>query len=152
MTVLDGFLGTVLLFLTGRIKFNRTLNGKTLTMPDGAQFTIFRRVEIQTGQPEPAAWFWVRFKPVRMGVKANIVFSLLPMMVFMGFKGFHSKYWGVQRDTGLCQGLYEWQTAVDARAYSESVAMRFMSQRSVPGSVQWGIVNKKQEPFDFQLN
>ena len=152
MTVLGGFLGTVLLFLTGRVKFDRTLKGKTLTMLDGAQFTLFRRVEIRSDQPEPQAWFWIRFQPARMSVKANIVFSLLPMMIFLGFKGFRAKYWGVQMDTGLCQGLYEWQTAADARAYSESVAMRFMSQRSVPGSVQWGIVNKKQEPFDFQLN
>ena len=151
MTLVAAVFRTLFLFLTGRVKFDRTLKGKTLTMPDGAQFTVFRRVEIQTGQPEPAAWFWVRFKPARMGVKANIVFSLLPMMVFMGFKGFRSKYWGVQRDTGLCQGLYEWQTVADAQAYAQSIAMRFMSNRSEPGSVEWGVVNKGEESLGIQI-
>jgi hypothetical protein len=46
------------------------------------------------------------------------------MTIFMGFTGFRSKYWAVDYETGLCQGIYEWQTVADAKAYSESVAMR----------------------------
>lgn len=114
MNLIQGKINTLLLFLTGRVTFDRRLKGKTLSMPDGAQFTIFRRVEIRSDQPEPQAYFWIRFQPANMGVKANILFSLLPMMVFMGFPGFRTKYWGVQNETGLCQGLYEWQTVADA--------------------------------------
>ncbi|OHD57124.1 MAG: hypothetical protein A2Y33_09370 [Spirochaetes bacterium GWF1_51_8] len=123
-------------------------------MDDGKKFTVFRHVVIRPGKnaPEPQAVFVVRFRPKKMSVRANIRFSLLPMMIFMGFSGFRSKYWAVDYETGLCQGLYEWQTAADAENYSRSVAMRFMAKRSDPVSVEWRIVEKgKDKKSLFEL-
>ena len=151
MNPIAGFFRTLFLFLTGKIHYDQAVKGKPLTMPDGETFTIFRRVEIQSKQPEPQAYFWVRFKPMNMGIQANIHFSLIPMMIFMGFSGFRSKYWGVNMQTGLCQGLYEWQTVEDAREYVQSIAMRFMTRRSDPASISYGIVEKAVEPFDFHI-
>ena len=151
MSIPAGILQTLFLFLRGKVKFNHAIKGKSLRMADGAVFTIFRRVVIRSDMDEPQAWFWIRFKPANMSPQANIRFSLLPMMVFMGFHGFRSKYWGVDPDSGLCQGLYEWQTVEDAENYAKSIAMRFMVNRSEPASVHWGIVDKDKAPFDFAI-
>ncbi len=53
----------------------------------------------------------------------------------------------VEKDTGLCQGLYQWQTVEDAESYSRSVAMRFMAGRSEPGSVQFTIIDQSGERY-----
>ena len=58
------------------------------------RFAIFRNVSIRTKQDkEPIGLFIVRFKPTNMTVKQNIKFSKIPMMVFMGFKGFSLIFW-----------------------------------------------------------
>jgi len=67
------------------------------------------------------------------------------MMVFMGFKGFSSKFWCVNKDTGLCQGLYKWQTVKDAENYSKSIAMKFMTRRSYPDSVEYEIIDLRKK-------
>jgi hypothetical protein len=120
------------------------------------QFTVFRHVVIKSpsrraATPEdsetpeaaksPEAFFVATFKPKNMTIAANKRFSLLPMMVFMGFTGFRSKMWMVDETTGLCRGVYEWQTRGDAEAYSRSIAVRFMTRRSEPGTVRFEIVN-----------
>jgi hypothetical protein len=74
-------------------------------------------------------------------------FSVLPMMIFMGFRGFREKYWAVDKQTGLCQGLYQWQTLADAENYSTSVAMRFMTRRSYPESVHFQIIDQSKERY-----
>jgi len=80
-----------------------------------------------------------------MTIEQNIKFSRIPMMVFMGFKGFSSKFWCVNKDTGLCQGLYKWQTVKDAENYSKSIAMKFMTRRSYPDSVEYEIIDLRKK-------
>ncbi|MBU0926978.1 MAG: YdhR family protein [Spirochaetes bacterium] len=145
----SGFFATARLFLSGRVSFDPSAKGKTITV-DGKSFTVFRRVIVKSGK-EPRAFFLVRFKPLDMSVRKNIAFSILPMMVFMGLPGFSSKYWAVDHATGLCQGLYEWETVEDARAYSESFAMRFMAARSDPDSVEFRIIDKDAEGLGISL-
>jgi hypothetical protein len=140
-----GFLCTLFLFITGRVRFDRSAVGKTLQTPDGKTFRVFRRVEIlHRNRVRPEACFIVRFRPMRMSVTQNERFSKLPMIVFMGFKGFRSKYWCNDPKTGLCQGVYEWQTKQDAQRYSESIAMRFMARRSDPSTVSFNILDNSQ--------
>jgi hypothetical protein len=142
-----GFIRTLFLFLTGKVRFVPKSKGKCLMMEDGKEFEVFRHVRI-VGKTEalPEAVFVVRFKP-HMSTKKNIVFSLLPMMIFMGFRGFREKYWAVDRKTGLCQGLYKWQTVKDAENYSKSIAVRFMSGRSVPGTVDLRIIDQSKNRY-----
>lgn len=145
-----GFIRTLNLLLTGRAVFDGAAAGKTISTPDGKRFTVFRRVQIRVkpGTPEPGAVFLVRFRPSGMTVWQNVRFSLLPMLIFMGFTGFRSKYWAVDEASGLCQGLYEWQTLKDAENYAQSVAMRFMARRSDPASVEWRVIDRSNERFD----
>jgi len=115
-------------------------------MEDKKEFNIFRHVSIRTKQDiEPIGLFIVRFKPANMTVEQNIKFSRRPMMVFMGFKGFREKYWCVNKDTGLCQGIYKWQTVKDAKNYSKSIAMKFMTRRSYPDSVEYEIIDLRKK-------
>ena len=147
-----GFLRTCALFLSGRVVFDKGVIGKVITMDDGRSFSVFRGVRIlKRGAPEAQAYFVVRFKPADMSVERNIGFSRLPMMIFMGFTGFRSKYWAVDQETGLCQGLYEWQRPLDAESYSRSIAMRFMSRRSLPESVAFRIIDKRKDSLDYRI-
>ena len=78
----------------GRVRFLRGDAGRTLTMEDGEQFSVFRHVQVKASG-EPAAAFVVRFTPAHMSVRQNIRFSLLPMLPLLGLHGFREKYWCV---------------------------------------------------------
>jgi hypothetical protein len=47
----------------------------------------------------------------------------------------------------MCQGVYAWQTVADAQAYAHSIALRFMTGRSVPGSVSHQIIDQSSGPY-----
>lgn len=144
-----GFIRTILLLLFRKIVFDKTVVGKTIII-DNHLFNIFRRVVVR-GTAKPKAYFIVRFRPLKMTPEQNIRFSIIPMMIFMGFKGFCSKYWAVDYKTGLCQGLYEWETVEDATRYSKSIAMRFMNNRSDPKSVGYNIIDKDITTIEIQI-
>ncbi len=139
-------LKTLLLFGSLRVIFVKEDKNKQIVMEDGMKFRVFRHVKIRARQlAEPEAVFVVRFRPQNMTVKENIRFSVIPMMILMGFRGFREKYWCVNDETGLCQGIYAWQTMEDAENYSKSIAMRFMADRSDPESVNFRIINQERE-------
>lgn len=143
-----GLVKTIGLFLSFKVKFHREDINKILEMEDGKKFRVFRHVEIQRSRKaDPEAVFVVRFTPENMTVKQNIRFSLLPMMIFMGFKGFRSKYWCVDDTSSMCQGIYQWQTVEDAVQYSNSIAMRFMTNRSIPGTVSSEVIDQSKHRY-----
>lgn len=143
-----GFLRTLLLFGSLRVRFVQEDRNKQIVMEDGMKFRVFRHVKIRAQQSaEPEAVFVVRFRPQHMTVNENIRFSLIPMMIFMGFHGFCEKYWCVNDETGLCQGVYAWQTLADAENYSRSIAMKFMANRSDLESVNFRIMDQRQEKY-----
>ncbi len=149
---LIGFIKTVIMFIFKKFHFDKNLVNKKIQMENGAVFTIFRRVEVKTNKKEiPGAIFLVRFKPIDMTAEENIKFSKKTMMIFMGFRGFRSKYWAVNYETGLCQGLYEWNTVKDAENYSKSIAMKFMANRSDPASVSFKIIDKSKEIIKYKI-
>lgn len=126
----------------GRLRFRREMMNREIPLADGT-FVIFRSVVVDPPPGEPAragATFVVRFHVANMTLRQNILFSCLPMWAIMGLPGFRSKLWGYIRETGDFQGIYEWQTTADAEAYAQSAAMRFMTRRSVPGSVSFRIL------------
>lgn len=144
-----GFWGTLGLFLSRNIFFDKEFIGKHIRI-DGKDFEIFRKVQIKN-RSNAKAYFIVRFKPIHMTVEENIIFSKLPMMIFMGFSGFVSKYWAVNRSTGICQGFYEWETEKDAIEYSKSIAMKFMIKRSDPKRIEYRIINKEKEKIEYSI-
>ena len=150
-----GFLGTLLLFIRNRVIFDKSSINKTIEAPDGQSFSIFRRViiSVPVGTPDPEAYFLVRFKPKKVSVrsKKHIRLPSLLMMIFMGFKGFRSKYWAVNHQTGICQGLYEWQTVSDAENYSKSIAIRILTKKSYPESVSFRIIDRRKEKLEVRI-
>ena len=141
-------LRTIFLFLCGRVTFVKEDKNRQIVMEDGKSFRVFRHVKIRGRYPaEPAAAFVVRFCPRNMTASQNIRFSVLPMLILLGFHGFREKYWCVNDETGLCQGVYAWQTIEDAENYSRSIAMRFMRNRSTPESVNFKVISQEQEKY-----
>jgi hypothetical protein len=145
VTVLSALGRSLVRLMRYRVRFCRDV-GQTLTMEDGMQFTVFRHVKV-IGRGAPAAAFVVRFTPAHMSVRQNIRFSRLPMIPLLGMRGFREKYWCVNEKTGMCQGIYAWQTLADSDAYASSVALRFMTGRSLPGSVTYRILDQSQKPY-----
>jgi len=142
-----GLFKTIFLLLTFQVNFHDEKN-KSVVMEDGVRFRIFRHVELRApNSSAPQAVFVVRFRPRNMTVEQNIRFSLLPLMIFMGFHGFREKFWCVNDETGLCQGVYAWQTREDAENYCKSIAMRFMTHRSYPESVSFKILDQSREKY-----
>jgi hypothetical protein len=145
-TILAALARSFGLLLTGRVRFPRGQIGWKLTMEDGEAFTVFRHAIVK-GRGEPAGAFIVRFTPAHLSVRQNIRFSLLPMVPVLGMHGFREKYWCVNEQTGMCQGVYAWQTVGDAEAYAGSVALRFMTSRSLPGSVSHRVLDQARERY-----
>ena len=128
--------------LAGRMAFPRNRVGEVFQAEDGREFTVFRQAIIRPGpgQPErPGALFQVRFRVANMTPAQNKRFSLLPIPFFIGLPGFRSKLWMVDEASGDCQGVYQWDTVRDAENYAHSFAMKFMTMRSVLGSVSWKV-------------
>jgi hypothetical protein len=128
--------------ITGRLRFPRQRVGQTIEL-DGEPWRIFREAGVSPRGGDPAApeaIFRPRFHVARMSVRQNIFFSLLPMWLIFGMTGFRSKLWLVNPQTGDFSGLYTWNTLEDAENYQRSPAGRFMTNRSVPGSVSFQVI------------
>ena len=147
-----GILRTLFLFITGRVQFDKSVVGNRIIMKDGKAFTIFRRVDIKhyLKSEAPEALFIIRFTPT-MELHKNIRLSRVMLFVFMGFKGFRSKYWCVNENSGECQGIYEWDTKADAERYSQSIAIRNMTKRSVPGSISFEILENTPQAHSWEI-
>ena len=139
-------LTTISYVLRGRLHFPGERIGEVLTMEDGKVYTVFRQaiVDPSPDQPkEPGVTFKVRFRVARMSTKQNKLFSLLPIPFFVGLPGFRSKLWMLNEASSECQGIYQWDTMQDAENYASSFAMKFMTLRSIPGSVSYEIFLKQ---------
>jgi hypothetical protein len=139
------FLRTNWMLLTGQVRFPRGRVGQVLTLEDGQNWIIFREVQVSVHSGRAAgvgAVFRPRFHVAGMSVRANILFSLLPIPFFLGLPGFRSKLWLYHPENGDFQGIYEWDSIEAAERYAGSFAMRFMTHRSVPGSVSCQIIRQ----------
>jgi hypothetical protein len=143
---IKGFIKTSILYLTKKVSFEINDIGKIVEY-ENEYFEVFRRVIIKTKKPSKAI-FCIRFTPKDMTVEENIRFSKKPMRIFMGFSGFLNKYWCVNRKTNECLGIYEWDSIDNAKKYSKSIAVRFMTNRSIEDAVSFKIYEvKNQLPY-----
>ena len=131
------------------MNYDKNVIGKTLTEKYGidSNFKIFRYA-YRNDWKEAEARFIVKFQLKKMNVNANKLFSNIPKIVLFHFKGFKAKYWLCNEKTNECMGVYHWATYDDAKRYSESIAMRFMKKRSVPGSVKFEIIKEENADKD----
>ena len=126
----------------GRVHFPRARIGKAARTKWGDPRVLKEIVVDRPGSGEPGAAFMVRFRVAGMSPRANMAFLNLPIPFFAGLPGFRSKLWLYDPGTGYFEGLYEWDTVEDARAYAGSFAARFMKRRSVPGSAEYAIFDR----------
>ncbi len=134
--------------LRGHLHFPKNHIGEILTMEDGQKFTIFRQLIVDPGQDQPekpGATFMVQFHVAHMSASQNKLFSLFPIPFFAGLPGFRSKLWMLNKASGAFQGIYEWDTAENAKNYANSFAMKFMTMRSARGSVSCEIIPKQPD-------
>ena len=121
--------------LRGRIQFRKDRIGDVWAGPD-EDFVIFRKMVSDSGhRSAPGAVFTVRFRFARFSAQANKRLSLIPAPFIAAQPGFRSKTWMLGQDTGMFQGVYEWDTVADAEAYWTSFPMRLMKRRAVPESL-----------------
>lgn len=128
--------------LTGRLHFSRLPVGHVFVDERGCRFRVFRYVEVKPAADRPAqpgAVFILRFHVAGMSPRVNQLFSWLPIPLFVGLPGFRTKRWMVDDVTGDFAGYYEWDSVRDVENYARSFAGRFMTNRSVPGSIQFSI-------------
>jgi hypothetical protein len=123
--------------LRGRIHFPKDSIGDVRPGP-GEDFVVFREMVLDPsdGQPEaPGALFTVRFRFSRFSSAVNKRLSLVPAPFIAAQPGFRSKTWTLGAETGMFQGVYEWDTIADAEAYWTSFPMRLMKRRAIPDSI-----------------
>ncbi len=133
--------------LARRIHLRRSEIDETVEL-DGLRWRIFRSLAVDpaTGDaPAPAEWFVPRFHVAGMSPRVNMLFSWLPIPLYIGLPGFRSKRWLVEPQSGDFMGIYEWSTRRDAENYGRSYAARFMTKRSAPGSVSFEVIERDSE-------
>lgn len=128
--------------IRGRVRFPRSRKG-TVVETRWGNYRVLKEIAVERpDENAPEAIFMVRFHLINMSPRLNAVFLNLPVPFYAGLPGFRGKLWMFNDATGDFQGLYEWSTPDDARAYAGSFAARFMKRRSVPGSVEYAIVDR----------
>ncbi len=125
---------TMAFILTGRLHFPDNRVGECIIGEDGLEFTVFRQVVVDPGRGQPTtpgALLTLRFKVTNMSPGVNKFYSLLPLMFYLGDKGFRSKTFTIHGDH--CMSIYEWDTITDAENYLQSIALKTILLRSVTG-------------------
>lgn len=136
---LYSLLNTINLFLRRKVHFSREKIGKVIVTEDNEEFVIFREDKVNAKIDKPAV-FKVKFLLSGMEPKNNIRFSWLPVPFFIGLPGFKAKVWTLNYKNNYFQGIYEWKNQGYAEKYSKSFAYKFMSSRSMQGTVSFEII------------
>jgi hypothetical protein len=137
-------LKTAWFIINGRLHFPIDRIGMEVIDHDGKTFTIFREVVVDPphAQPkQPEAVLILHFHVVNMTVDQNKTYSLLPLPLYIGNPGFRSKLFTINGE--YCQSIYEWDTINDADNYLNSMALKTVIMRSVPGSFSYEIQKKE---------
>ncbi len=138
----NSFVSFVNSYIHGRVRFPRHRKGGIVATRWG-NCRVLKEIAVERpGEKAPEAIFMVRFHLKNMSPRANAIFLNLPVPFIAGLPGFCTKVWMFNEATGDFQGLYEWSTADDARAYASSFAARFMKRRSLPGP-EYAIVDRE---------
>ena len=131
--------------MAGRTRCCRTRVGRPLTMSDGRTYVPFRHTRKEAARWSPntqPAVLQPRFSlpffdPHRRRLHSLFrVVCIVTTPFFVGLRGFRSKLWMVDPETGDFAGLYEWDDAGAARAYAEGLC-KVLRLLSVPGSVTY---------------
>jgi hypothetical protein len=59
------------------------------------------------------------------------------MLLIAGFPGFHAKMYGVNKETGYWQGMYQWESKAALEEYKKSFVFRMMNRRAIDSSLKY---------------
>ena len=130
--------------LSGRVRFPKDSRGRTLTMEDGQKHIVFREMRVAPSRPGSEGSMTVlkvRFRFARFSPAVNRRLSLIPIPVIAGMPGLRRKIWTLCEESGVSQGLYQFESPSQAEGYLKSAVMRALERRSVPGSTSHEILN-----------
>jgi hypothetical protein len=133
------------LWLRGRVRFpgDSAGNGRE---GRGDRLEAFRKVVLESTSSRPiraGAVFQVRFRFKNLSAAANRWLSLVPIPLIVAQPGFRSKTWLLDQESGAFVGRYEFDTVDEAEAYWDSLPMRLMRRRAVPGSLRHSITETR---------
>lgn len=121
----------------------RTHVGDRLRFEDGTTSRVFRETLLEASTPEPTLLV-VQFRLRMLGRSpvAHRLFraeSIANTPLFAGFPGFRSKLWLCDDETGTYRGIYKWDGADRATAYTKTLRM-LLRLVSEPGTVKYRVV------------
>ncbi|MHA2365548.1 MAG: hypothetical protein ACXAC7_16445 [Candidatus Hodarchaeales archaeon] len=137
------FLKTHYYVLRRRLHFPKDRNGELFKTTDGKEYIIFRGLTVELGKKQSetsGVILRIQFDFKSGSANLNKRLSLIPIPFIVGLSGFRSKYWMIHESSGGFQGLYEWDTVQNAENYKKSFAIKLMTKRAVPGSVNFEII------------
>lgn len=126
------------LLLARRVHFPKDRIGEVVEHHGAEDFIVFRQVVVDPprGQYQrPRATLKVRFHFRNFSPRVNKILSLIPIPFIIAQPGFRSKTWMLGRETGMFQGVYEWETTEDADNYWTSFPLNLMKKRAIPESL-----------------
>ena len=140
-----GLIRTMTLFAAGKADFIRDDIGRNITLENIKAYSVFRRVAIWDAEKsiEPSGIFIMQYLPKKPNYAAEVGILKKALMIYVGFKGFRSKYWAVHF-TGECLGVYEWDTYEDAVRFSRSIVIRAITRRCVKNSVSYMVLDRSK--------
>jgi len=126
----------------GRVQFPQEYIGANLTMEDGKNFKVFRRLKIEDKSSIDTEYtvFKVRFKFKSLKLKFNKRLSMIPVPFLVGMEGFCEKYWTFDENTDYFQGIYQWKSKAIAEKYPDSFIFKLMTKRSAPETLSYEII------------
>lgn len=100
--------------------------GGVVSFSDGTVSEIYRETAMRQRRFDDLVLLAVRFRLRLIGLSRvwHFLFrveSLLNTLLFAAHRGFQTKLWLTDRDTGYYRGIYEWQSRADAVEYLETL-------------------------------
>lgn len=132
----------ILNIFSGRVHFPEESVGQYLTMENGKKFFVFRRLQVdaENNIVKNYAVFKVRFRFKSLSPSINKYLSMIPTPFLIGMKGFREKYWTIDEQSGLFQGIYQWESKESAERYPDSFIFGLMTSRSAKETLSYEII------------
>lgn len=139
--ILTDIIKSTLNFLSAKLTFPDSYNGKIVKMDDGKTFKVFRYMKLKHSKDSSnKSVYVVRFKFSKFSHNKNIKLSRIPMFLIAGFPGFRKKIWMIDYKEDYWQGAYEWDNAEAINKYRRSTVLGIMNKRAIAESVTETIV------------
>jgi hypothetical protein len=136
------------LLFTRRIRQPREHIGGRLNFADGSRAEVLQETRVNRRHSEHLALLVVEFRLRLVHGRAHRWFELLSALfipMFVGQPGFVSKLWLAHDKNEVYRGIYEWNSAEDADAYSQNLRW-ILRLVSVPGSVCYQVLPDTTRP------